>query len=398
MQEQDPMNPDLLCAEVEGQWDTLMCHGERVLAESVFGLSIGQLLAAAGIFLGFMLLRRLISKVFIAVFKRLVAKTKTTFDDEVLDSIEAPLALIPVILGIFFASEYILALQPALADSWEGTIARVIQSLISIVIFWSLFNMVTPVSHLLTKLERLLTRTMLEWIEQALKTIFIVVGAGAVLEIWGIPVGPLVASLGLFGVAVALGAQDLFRNLIGGISILVEQRFHVGDWILVDGVVEGTVEQIGFRSTFIRQFDKAPVFVPNDVLSNSAMTNFSDMTHRRIYWKIGLEYRTTIEQLKQIRQELEDYILETEAFADPKEVSTFIRIDALSDSSIDIMLYCFTTTTNWGEWLEIKEQLAYRLKEIVEGAGSGFAFPSQSLYVESLPGDGPEVFIPPKDL
>ena len=352
---------------------------------------------AAGILVGFLLVRKLLSKFFISVLKRLVAKTKTTFDDQVLDSIEAPFALAPVVLGIFFASEYILTLQPELSVQWDGMIARMIQSLISIIIFWSLFNMVTPVSHLLTKLERLLTRTMLEWIEKALKTVFVVVGGGAVLEIWGIPVGPLVASLGLFGVAVALGAQDLFKNLIGGLSILVEQRFHVGDWVLVNGVVEGTVEQIGFRSTVIRRFDKAPVYVPNDVLSNSAMTNFSEMTHRRIYWKIGVEYRTSIDQLKQIRQELEIYILETEAFADPKEVSTFIRIDAFSDSSIDIMLYCFTKTTNWGEWLQIKEQLAYRLKEIVEGAGSGFAFPSQSLYVESLPGDGPEVFIPPKD-
>jgi MscS family membrane protein len=391
------MNPDLLCAEVEGQWATLMCHAERALGESIFGLNIGQLLVAAGILVGFLLVRKLLSKFFISVLKRLVAKTKTTFDDQVLDSIEAPFALVPVVLGIFFASEYILTLQPELSVQWDGMIARMIQSLISIIIFWSLFNMVTPVSHLLTKLERLLTRTMLEWIEKALKTVFIVVGGGAVLEIWGIPVGPLVASLGLFGVAVALGAQDLFKNLIGGLSILVEQRFHVGDWVLVNGVVEGTVEQIGFRSTVIRRFDKAPVYVPNDVLSNSAMTNFSEMTHRRIYWKIGVEYRTSIDQLKQIRQELENYILETEAFADPKEVSTFIRIDAFSDSSIDIMLYCFTKTTNWGEWLQIKEQLAYRLKEIVEGAGSGFAFPSQSLYVESLPGDGPEVFIPPKD-
>ncbi len=179
--------------------------------------------------------------------------------------------------------------------------------------------------------------------------------------------------------------------------VLAERRFLTGDWIKVDGVVEGTVEKIGFRSTLVRRFDKAPVHVPNSSLSDHSVTNFSRMTHRRIYWKIGVEYRTTVSQLRLIRDQIEDFVLGSEVFAHPPEVSTFVRIDSFNDSSIDIMLYCFTRTTNWGEWLEIKEGLAYRIKEIVEGAGSGFAFPSQSVYVESLPQDRPETFVPPSD-
>jgi MscS family membrane protein len=120
------------------------------------------------------------------------------------------------------------------------------------------------------------------------------------------------------------------------------------------------------------------------------------MTHRRIYWMIGVEYRTTVPQLRRIRDEIEDYVLTNPAFADPSEVSTFVRIDRFGESSIDIMLYCFTITTNWGEWLEVKEALAYKIKEIVEGAGSGFAFPSRSLYVEALPGGPPEPFVLPE--
>ena len=180
-----------------------------------------------------------------------------------------------------------------------------------------------------------------------------------------------------------------------GIQPLGVEGLSTGDWVLVDGVVEGTVENIGFRSTVVRRFDKAPVFVPNDVLSNSAVTNFSEMTHRRIYWKIGIEYRTTIDQLREIRDGIETWVLENEEFASPEEVATFVRIDSFNDSSIDIMLYCFTVTTDWGTCLRIKEDLAYAIKSIVEGAGSGFAFPSQSLYVESLPGQAAEVFVPP---
>ena len=166
----------------------------------------------------------------------------------------------------------------------------------------------------------------------------------------------------------------------------------VGDWIRVDGVVEGTVETIGFRSTAVRQFDKALVQVPNASLADNAVINFSEMTHRRIYWKLGVIYGTTVDQLRYIRDQIEAYILNGDDFAKPPEVSTFVRIDSFGDSSIDIMVYCFTKTTVWGEWLAAKERLAYRIKEIVQEAGSEFAFPSTSIYLESFPGDQPEVF------
>ncbi|MEE8393115.1 MAG: mechanosensitive ion channel domain-containing protein, partial [Rhodospirillales bacterium] len=166
--------------------------------------------------------------------------------------------------------------------------------------------------------------------------------------------------------------------------------------ISVEGVVTGTVENIGFRSTLVRRYDKVPVYVPNSKLSDSAVTNLSEKTHRRIYWKVGVEYTSSVEQLREIRDGIENYITGRDEFAKPPEVSTYVRIDGFSDSSIDIMLYCFTKTTDWGEFLEIKERLAYAIKDVVEGAGSAFAFPSQSIYVETVPGETPEVFTPQK--
>ncbi|MEX1147098.1 MAG: mechanosensitive ion channel domain-containing protein, partial [Sphingomonadales bacterium] len=151
------------------------------------------------------------------------------------------------------------------------------------------------------------------------------------------------------------------------------------------GVVEGTVIVIGFRTTRIRRFDRAPEFVPNSKLSDNVVTNFTEMTHRRILWTIGLEYRTTLDQLREIRDAIEAYLMESEDFAQPPEVPLFVRIDSFNASSIDILIYCFTRTTKWGEWLIYKEQLACKVKDIVEGAGAGFAFPSQSLYVETWP-------------
>ena len=197
--------------------------------------------------------------------------------------------------------------------------------------------------------------------------------------------------------AVALGAQDLFKNLIGGILIIAEKRFNHGDWVLIDGVVEGVVESIGFRSTVIRRFDQAPVFVPNARFSDGAVINFSQMRFRRIFWKIGVLYSTSVDQLRQIRDGIECYILDhKDEFASPSEVATFVRVDSFNESSIDIMVYCFTRTTKWGEWLEIKERLAYYIKDVVEGAGSAFAFPSRSLYIENQTGEKPDLFVPPE--
>ena len=159
--------------------------------------------------------------------------------------------------------------------------------------------LVEPLSQFLSSLRDVLSSTMVEWIIKALKILFAVIGAAAILELWGVQIGPLVAGLGLFGLAGALAAQDLFKNLLSGVLILGEKRFHPGEWIKVDGIVEGTVESIGFRSTMVRQFDKAVVQVPNAKLADTAVINFSEMTHRRIYWKIGVLYNTTAAQLRE---------------------------------------------------------------------------------------------------
>jgi MscS family membrane protein len=360
--------------------------------QGLYGVDIGKIIVAVAILFGFLVIRRLFTHFVVNRVKHWTRGTDTEFDDHIVQALEKPIRFVPVVMGVFFSLEYLepTGLMATIADNLE-------RSLIAFVIFWGLFNAAHPLSLLFRHLETVLTPSLAEWLIKAVKILIAFIGGATILEIWGIKVGPLIAGLGLFGVAVALGAQDLFKNLIAGLLVLGERRFVKGDWIKIDGVVEGTVERIGFRSTLVRRFDKAPVHVPNANLSDSAVTNFSRMTHRRIFWKIGVEYRTTIDQLKLIRNQIEAFVLGSDDFAHPPEVATFVRIDAFNDSSIDIMLYCFTRTTDWGEWLEIKEGLAYRVKEIVEGAGSGFAFPSQSVYVESLPPDRPETFVPPSD-
>ena len=361
-----------------------------VWQEGFLGINIGQILIAIFIIVLFILIRGLFSRFILATFHRIARRTKSQIDDDLLNAIGPPIRFIPIILGIFITTEF-LGLEGELAAFSDN----LLRSLIVLTIFWALVNTIEPLSHQIRRLEKVFTPSMVQWLIKALRITFMLIGAATILEIWGIKIGPILAGLGLLGVAVALGAQDLFKNLIAGILVIAEKRFNPGDWIRVDGEVEGTVESVGFRSTLVRRFDKAPVYVPNSKLSDNAVINFSEMTFRRIYWVVGVEYRTTVEQLRIIRDGIEKYIMDSKEFAHPPKVPTFVRIDKFSDSSIDIMVYCFTKTIDWGTWLKLKENLAYHIKKTVEGAGTAFAFPSHSIYMEKIAHERPEVFIPP---
>ncbi|WP_375549574.1 mechanosensitive ion channel family protein [Oceanicaulis alexandrii] len=360
----------------------------QVWEQSFLGFSVGQGLSAIGVLAISIVFRGLFSSVIVARVRKAATKTETQLDDKLLEALYGPIKLIPVIIGLFIAMT-ILGLN---AEGAPINGDRVVQTVMVIALFWGLHNAVTPVALLFAPLRRALNPVMIDWMAKALRILFLIIGVATVLSLWEIPVAGVIGGLGLLGVAVGLGAQDLFKNLIAGILILTEKRFVPGEWVKVDGVVEGTVEQINFRSTLIRRFDKGPVYVPNAFLSDQAVTNFSRMTHRRIKWVIGVEYKTTTDQLAYIRDNVLDWVLNHPEFAKPPEVSTFMHVDKFGPSSIDFFLYCFTTTTNWGEWLRIKEELAFAIKRIVEEAGTGFAFPSTTIYMD----DGAELFVPPK--
>tara|TARA_B100000427_G_scaffold47953_1_gene35908 strand:- start:54 stop:1025 length:972 start_codon:yes stop_codon:yes gene_type:complete len=319
----------------------------------------------------------------------LVSRTSNKIDNTVVEVIEGPLKFLPIVLGFFIATSYI-----ELSIEVQDFIDLLNRTLITVFIFWLLHQLVIPFSYIIKNFEDKISKPLVNWTLKGLEIIIIVLGIVAVLELWGIKVGPVIAGLGLFGVAVALGAQDLFKNLISGIMILMEKRFTIGDVILVSNEVEGVVEQIGFRSTLVRRFDSTPVMIPNYKFAEQSVTNYSRRHHRRIRWLIGLEYKTNIDQLKKIRDQITKLITENKDFAKNENSGFFVRVDSFSDSSIDMLVQAFTVTNDWSEFLRIKEELAVSIIEIVESNKAGFAFPSQSLYVESFPNEKPEIFNP----
>ena len=364
---------------------------QDVWLEGVFGINVSEIIIGLVIFLFFYVLRRLFARILIKRLSIFVIKSKNQIDDTIVDVIEGPLKFLPVVIGFFIASSYI-----DFSNNVQLFMDLVNRSLITIFIFWLLHQLVIPFSFLIKKFEEKISKPLVDWTLRGLKILIFILGIVAILELWGIKVGPVIAGLGLFGVAVALGAQDLFKNLISGIMILMERSFTIGDVILVSGEVEGVVEKIGFRSTLIRRFDSTPVLVPNYKFADQSVTNHTRRHHRRIRWLIGLEYKTTINQLKNIRDEISKVIEKDDNFAKNDKTSYFVRIDSFSDSSIDMLVQVFTQTNDWGEYLKIKEGLAVKLIEIFEKNSANFAFPSQSLYVESLPNDKFEIFNPKK--
>ena len=346
-----------------------------VWEKGILGIDFFQVLIGLGIFLLFLIFRGLISRLIIKKLEIISKRTTNKLDDTFVKSMMGPARFLPIVLGVFFASYYM-----SFSDDMRDFVDNLNRTLITILIFWIIHQIIEPISYILSGLDKILTRELIGWIIKSLKILIFILGAAAVLELWGIKIGPIIAGLGLFGVAVALGAQDLFKNLISGILVLVEKRFRMGDWIRVDGIIEGVVEKIGFRSTVIRKFDKSLAIIPNFQFAENAVINVSQTTNWLISWIITLQYDTTVDQLKTIRNQIEEHINKSEDF--DQSIGVAVRVDKFADSSIDMYVRCFSKTNSWNEWLKVKENLALSIKQIVETNKASFAFPSQSIYVE----------------
>ena len=288
------------------------------------------------------------------------------------------LNLFVVTFGFFCSSSFIVG-----SEKIELFLKNINVSLFTVFLFLFFSQIIQPLFLRIKNIEKVLTRDLLDWIVNAIKVVIFFLGLTAVLELWGIRVGPVIAGLGLFGVAVALGAQDLFKNLISGILVLIEKRFKKGDVIIIENIIEGSVEKIGFRSTAIRKFDKSLCFIPNFQFAKNAVTNVTEISNRRINWIIGLEYKSSTSQLRLICKDIEEKITKNKNdFFVSKSTPVIIKINEFSASSIDILVRCFANTNEYERFLEVKDNLAIEIKQIVEKRKASFAFPSQSIYVE----------------
>ena len=371
--------------------DEFLILVEEVFEKRFFDMPASQIIGGAVIMIVFLAIRRIFANTVILYVSKITDRTETEVDGELLEALKGPLKFIPIVLGIFFFTQW-FELSPGVSAFF----LTVVKTLIALVLFWAAYNILVPLSTLLEavlskithKSETLFAEEFTLIIIKSLRIAVVIVGFIIILSQWGINVLPLLGGLGILGMAVGFGAQDSIANIFGGIKILLDGQFRRGEWIKTPDI-EGIVVEIGIATTKVREFDKAITSIPNKRMSVSTIKNYSRMTNRRVKMTIGVEYNSTAIQLKNIINRIREYLKSNPAIAQPEteQVVQMVHLVNFGASSIDISLYYFTKTTNWVEWRSIVHENILEFKRIVEGEGAAFAFPSQSIYLESLPSE-----------
>ena len=351
---------------------------EEISALDVFHIEPWRLVAAAfALLLGFAMRTYLLSRV-LKPFEKIAGRTDTEIDDRIISETRRPLGWLINILGIYLAV-IILQLPPGL----QAGVLLILHTVGVVFVAWMLYNAVEVVA---IALDRFTERTdsemddhLVPLVRKILRIAIIIVTVITIIQQWGYDVTSLIAGLGLGGLAFALAAPQTLANLFGSLMSFTDRPFTLGDWIKTSHG-EGVVEEIGLRSTKIRTFTKSLISVPNADIASAPVENFAYMNLRRIKTTVGLTYSTTPEQMEYVVEGIKDLIREEPGMYKEAFYVNFVEFSA---SSLDVMIYCFTETTNWGEFLAIRQRFYLNIMRLVKEAGSDFAFPSQSLYVEN---------------
>jgi len=359
---------------------------ESFFSGAFLGISLGRFAAAFLVLIIALILRKILAHLFTRVLFPLAQKTETGYDDQLLTAIRKPSEFLIVIAGLFVAKQ-VLQLPTNPVDLRHFS-AEMLKVLVTFDVAWALFNMVSLIETWLGKwvsrTESTLDDHLLPFVRKSLRVFIIFIAAILTIQNLGYSISGLLASLGIGGLAVALAAKDTLANVFGSLMIILDRPFHIGDWIKT-GDMEGTVEEVGFRSTKIRTFAKTLISVPNSTITNLSIDNFSRMPKRRIKLTVGVTYETTVEQMRLavagIRAMLREHPAVDQDFM-------LVHFTDFAASSLDILVYCFTHTTVWGEYLEAREDVCLRIMGILEDRGMEIAFPSRSIYLRGKEEDG----------
>jgi MscS family membrane protein len=348
--------------------------------QTLFDIPLANFILAVLVFLFILLLRKIFTKILLVFLQNLSKYSKTYYDDKIISALKSPIRFGFIIIGLHLF--FILIFKET------EIIKNILNTLVVYTIFWAILAILEALRGLVYratgKFNSDLSKEIGDFIVAILKILISGIGLGAMLQVWGINVTALVASLGIGGLAFALAAKDTAANLFGSFALLADKSIRIGEWIKVDGV-EGVVEDIGMRTTKIRSFQKSLITVPNHIVANNPIENFSRRGIRRIKMHIGLTYSTNSEQIVQIIDAIKLMLEQHEGIS--QKDSLMVNFDSFGDSALNIFIYTFTKTANWAKYLEIREDIHLKIMKIVEENGSSFAFPSQSIYVEQLPSE-----------
>ena len=313
-------------------------------------------------------------------------KTENLWDDALHHAVSRPLTLIIWLVGITLAAQ-------AIPVEGEGQVldASLIISLRQIgmlfAIAWFLLTFVKNIENNLIQNARRdgrkIDQTTINALGRVVRITIVVTVILIALDTLGVNVSGLLAAGGIGGLAVGLAAKDLLANFFGGITIFIDRPFSVGDWIVLqEKGIEGVVENIGWRQTTIRKFDKRPVYVPNAVFTTVSVENPSRMSHRRINETIGLRY-DDLDRMEAITDKVRE-MLTAHPEIDEKQ-TLMVQFNAFNASSVDFFIYCMTHTVNWQHYHEVKQDVLLKIHEIVGQNGAQIAYPTRTLKVDMSP-------------
>lgn len=327
-----------------------------------------------------------------------VLRTRTKWDNLFLKRSREVIGYLITVTGFYIALS-LLTLSPQKAEIAGHIIATLYYIGFSWVLFVFVDTFARELSRSLTGSRKKVRGEMVNFIIKFLKSVVVLAALIAILGEWEYNVSAIITSLGIGGLAFALAAKDTIANLFGSMVILWDKPFEHGDWIETPSA-EGTVIEIGLRSTTVRTFANALVTVPNAQLAGQTITNWTKrQIGRRIKFDIGVKYASNREDIKRAVDTVRQMLLEHEEISKNLNIADnnplisrndqvgnkdtlIVQMDSFGPSSINILVYCFTKTVDWMEWLRIKEEIMYKIMEILETNRLEFAFPSQSIYLE----------------
>ena len=321
------------------------------------------------------LLLDMIVKKALRFIRQRTLKTDSPWDDALVSALIGPTSVLIWMLGITFAT-----------DVFNFQYSSLIRELVIILtVTWITVKFIAHVEkNIIMSAEttgKIVDKTTAHAITQLLRISVIISAVLVGMESVGINISAILAFGGIGGIAVGFAAKDMLANFFGGLMIFLDRPFSVGDWVRSpDQHIEGTVENIGWRLTRIRTFDKRPLYIPNSTFNRISIENPSRMTNRRIYETIGLRY----DDVGKMAAIIKDVIDMLQSHKDiDQEQTLMVNFNSFGASSIDFFVYTFTKTTVWQEFHQVKQDVLLKIADIIASHGAEIAFPTRTLHIES---------------
>jgi len=352
---------------------------DSIQAWHILDIPLGRWLLALLCLFAAVVAQKILVGTFNGLMQHMAGRTETRLDNVLLKAAERPAGWLVLVIGIILALH---VLQPV-DQAWAiiTLMDRIGRGASIILGAWFLLRLLDGMSAYFAararQTESPLDDQLVPFISKTLKLFIIITAVLVVAQNMGYSVSGLIASLGIGGIAVAMAARDTIANVFGSVMILVDRPFTVGDWIRT-AEFEGVVEEIGFRSTRIRTFEKTLVNVPNSSLANMVIDNIDARSVRRVNMRIGLTYDTTPEQMDAAIRGIEE-ILQKHPGVD--QSYRLVKFDEFADSSLSIFLYYFTASKVWEEYLQVRQEVNLAIMHLLEELGLSFAFPSRTVYL-----------------